>query len=114
MIATLYDEVTRARATERADLDEGWVLLREVAERCHLLDQCVAKHREMARKEAEQIHTRAADEAEEVLARARSIARESWPRHTTRPQRSHPQRARGFPPPLGLPTQPWLTKRLGG
>jgi hypothetical protein len=76
MIATLHDEVTRARATERADLDEGWVLLHETAERCHLLDQRAAKHREMARKEAEDIRASVADEAEEVLARARLTSRE--------------------------------------
>jgi hypothetical protein len=76
MIATLHDEVTRARATERADLDEGWVLLRETAERCRLLDQRAAEHREMAWKEAEEIRASTADEAEEVLARARAIARE--------------------------------------
>jgi hypothetical protein len=29
MIATFRDEVTRARAAERAELDEGWVLLHE-------------------------------------------------------------------------------------
>jgi hypothetical protein len=76
MIATLHDEVTRARAAERAGLDEGWALIHQATERCHLLDQHAAERYEMARKEAEEIRARAADEAEEVLARARVIARE--------------------------------------
>jgi hypothetical protein len=76
MITILHDEVTRDRATERAKLDEGWVLLREAAKRCHLLDERMAKCPEAARKEAKEIHVSAADEAEEVLARARSTARE--------------------------------------
>jgi cell division septum initiation protein DivIVA len=76
MIATLHDEVTRARATERTGLDEGWVLLCEAAERCRLLDKRAAEHRETARKEAEEIRASVTDENEEVLARARSTARE--------------------------------------
>jgi cell division septum initiation protein DivIVA len=75
MIATLHNKVTRARATERAELDKGLVLLREATERCHLLDEHTAERREAARKEAEEIRASAADEAEEVLVRARSTAR---------------------------------------
>jgi hypothetical protein len=76
MIATLHDEVTRARATLSADLDEGWVLLHQATERCRLLDQRAAERREMARKEVEEIRASTADKAEEVLARARSTSRE--------------------------------------
>jgi hypothetical protein len=39
------------------------------------LDQCVAEHREQARKEAEEICTSTAEEAEEALANARESAR---------------------------------------
>jgi hypothetical protein len=38
MVATLQDEVTRARTVERAGLDEGWALLHQATERCRLLD----------------------------------------------------------------------------
>jgi polyhydroxyalkanoate synthesis regulator phasin len=76
MIATLHDEVTRARAAKRADLDEGWVLLHQATERCRLLDQRAAERHETVRKEAEEIRASAADEPEEVLVRARSTVRE--------------------------------------
>jgi cell division septum initiation protein DivIVA len=76
MIATFQDEVTRARAAEWAVLDDGWALLHQATERCHLLDQHAAERHELARKEAQEIHASAADEAEEVLARARATARE--------------------------------------
>jgi vacuolar-type H+-ATPase subunit H len=76
MNATLHDEVTRARAAERAGLDKGLALLHQATERCRLLDLRVAKCREMARKEVEEIRASADDEAEEVLARARSTAME--------------------------------------
>jgi hypothetical protein len=76
MIATLQDEVTRARAAELAGLDEGWALLHQATERCRLLGQRVAKHRERASKEAEEIRTSMADKVEEVLVRARALARE--------------------------------------
>jgi hypothetical protein len=70
MIATFQDEVTRARAIEQASLDEGWALLHRATERCRLLDQCVAEHREQARKQVKEIRASVADKAEEVLARA--------------------------------------------
>jgi hypothetical protein len=90
MIATLQDEVTRARAAERAGLDEGWALLHQATERCRLLDQCAAEGRELARKEVEEIRVSVADKAEEVLARARVTMRRSWPGRTTRQRRSSP------------------------
>jgi hypothetical protein len=61
MIATFQDEVTRARAAEWAVLDEGWALLHQATERCHLLDQHAAERHELARKEAQEIHARAAE-----------------------------------------------------
>jgi F0F1-type ATP synthase membrane subunit b/b' len=76
MIATLHDEVTRARAAERAGLDKGWALLHQATERCRLLDQHATEHREMVREEAEEIRMSVANKAEEVLARARSTGRE--------------------------------------
>jgi cell division septum initiation protein DivIVA len=76
MIATFRDEVTRARATEHAELDEGWVLLREAMERGRLLDKHAATCHEAAMKEAEEIRVSTVDEAEEVLARARTTVRE--------------------------------------
>jgi hypothetical protein len=76
MIATLHDEVTRARASKHTDLDEGCVLLHEAVGTCRLLDERTAECREAARKEAKEIRASAADEAEEVLARVRSTARE--------------------------------------
>jgi hypothetical protein len=39
MTTTLHDEVTRARATERTELDEGWVLFHIAVERGCLLDE---------------------------------------------------------------------------
>jgi hypothetical protein len=76
MIATFHDKVTRARATERAELDEGWVLLREAMERSRLLDKRVAARRKAAMKEAEEIPESVTDEAKEILARARTTTRE--------------------------------------
>jgi hypothetical protein len=76
MVATFQDKVTRARVMDQARFDEGWTLLHQATEKCRLLDQRAAKHREQARKEAEEIRASAADEAEEVLARARATARE--------------------------------------
>jgi hypothetical protein len=38
MTGALHDEVVRARATEEACIDEGWALLHQATERCHLLD----------------------------------------------------------------------------
>jgi hypothetical protein len=45
------------------------------AERCHLLDQRAAEHREQARKEVEEIRASAVEKAEEALANARELAR---------------------------------------
>jgi hypothetical protein len=45
-------------------------------ERGCLLDERAIARREVAMKEAEEIHVSAADEAEEILARARTTARE--------------------------------------
>jgi hypothetical protein len=49
MIATFRDEVTRARAAEHANLDEGWILHHETVERSRLLEDRVAAHREVIR-----------------------------------------------------------------
>jgi hypothetical protein len=73
---TLHDEVTRARATERTELDEGWVLFHAAVEMGRLLDEHAAARREAALKEAEEIRASAADEAAEVLARERTTARD--------------------------------------
>jgi vacuolar-type H+-ATPase subunit H len=70
MTGTFQSEVAKACAVDEAHLDDGWPLLHQATERCHLLDQCAAERREQARKEAEEICASAADEAEEVLARA--------------------------------------------
>jgi hypothetical protein len=72
---TLRSGVAKARATDEARLNEGWALLHQATERCRLLDQHTAEHREQARKEAEEIRASAAEEAEEVLASARESAR---------------------------------------
>jgi hypothetical protein len=72
---TLRDEVARACSAEEARIDEGWALLHQATERCHLLDRRIAERRERARKEAEEIRASAADEAEEALANARESAR---------------------------------------
>jgi cell division septum initiation protein DivIVA len=75
MTDALRDEVVRARAAEEARIDEGWALLHQTTERCRLLDQRAAEHRERARKEAEEIRASAADKAEEALAQASESAR---------------------------------------
>jgi F0F1-type ATP synthase membrane subunit b/b' len=69
-------EVTKARVTDEARLNEGWALLHQAMERGLLLDQRAAERREQARKEVEEIHASAADKAEEVLVRARALARD--------------------------------------
>jgi hypothetical protein len=76
LITTFHDEVTRARAAERAELDEGWVLLCEAMERGHLLDERAATHHKAAMKEAEEIRASMANEAKEILATARTTVRE--------------------------------------
>jgi hypothetical protein len=85
MIGALRDEVVRARTAEEVRINEGWALLHQAIERCRLLDQRAAEHREQARKEAEEIRTNAVEEAEEALANARESARGSWPGRITRP-----------------------------
>jgi hypothetical protein len=70
MVDTFQNKVTRASAVDQACLDEGWALLHRATETCRLVDQRVAEHHEQVRKETEEIHASAADEAEEVLARA--------------------------------------------
>jgi cell division septum initiation protein DivIVA len=75
MTAALQSGVAKARATDEACLNEGWVLLHQATERCRLLDQRAAERHEQARKEAEEIRASAAEEAEEVLANARESAR---------------------------------------
>jgi hypothetical protein len=75
MTGALQNEVAKARATDEARIDEGWVLLHQAMERCRLLDQHAAKRCEQARKEAEEIHASAAEEAKEALANARESAR---------------------------------------
>jgi hypothetical protein len=69
MTGALRDEVTKARATSEAHIDEGWVLLHEAIERCRLLDQRAAERREQARKEAEEIRASVADKG--IVTRAR-------------------------------------------
>jgi cell division septum initiation protein DivIVA len=76
LFASFRDGVTRARAAERAELDEGWVLLRKAVERGRLLDERAAAHHEATMKEAEEIRVSMANEAEEILARARTTAGE--------------------------------------
>jgi hypothetical protein len=76
MTDTPQSEVAKARAADEVRLNEGWALLHQAMERCRLLDQRAAERREQERKEAEEIHLSAADEAEEVLARARASVRE--------------------------------------
>jgi hypothetical protein len=45
----LRNEVAKVRAPDEARINEGWVLLHQATERCHLLDQCAAERREQAR-----------------------------------------------------------------
>jgi hypothetical protein len=75
MTSAFQSEVTKARAADKARLNEGWALLHQAVERGRLLDQRAAERREQARKEAEEIRASAADEADEVLAGARESAR---------------------------------------
>jgi cell division septum initiation protein DivIVA len=75
MTGALRSGVAKARATDEARLNQGWALLHQAMEGCHLLDQHAAERREQARKEAEEIRTSAAEETEEVLASARESAR---------------------------------------
>jgi hypothetical protein len=42
----LRDEVVRAHTAEEARINEGWALLHQATERCHLLDQRAAERRE--------------------------------------------------------------------
>jgi vacuolar-type H+-ATPase subunit H len=67
MTGALRSGVTKARAADEARLNKGWALLHQATERCRLLAQRAAKHREQARKEAEEIRASAAKEAKEVL-----------------------------------------------
>jgi hypothetical protein len=76
LFASYRDGITRARAAERAELDEGWVLLHEAVERSCLLDKRAAAHRDAVMKEAEEIHSSVANEAEEILAQERTTAGE--------------------------------------
>jgi hypothetical protein len=71
----LCDEVIRAHTAEEARINKGWALLHQATERCRLLDQRAAEHREQAGKEAEDIRASATEEAEEALANARESAR---------------------------------------
>jgi hypothetical protein len=114
MADTFQNEVARARAADQARLDKGWALLHQATERCCLLDQRTAERREQARKEAEEIRrARPTRLRRSWQGRGRRRGR-SWPGRTTRPRRSSPQRARGSPPPSGLPTRPWPGKRRSG
>jgi hypothetical protein len=76
LFTSYHDRVSRARSAERAELDEGWVLLRKAVERGRLLDERTSAHHVAAMKEAEEIRSSMADEAEEILAQARTTARE--------------------------------------
>jgi chromosome segregation ATPase len=76
MTGALRSKVAKTRAANEARINEGWILLHQATERCHLLDKHAAERREQARKEAEEIRASAAEEAEEVLASARELARE--------------------------------------
>jgi F0F1-type ATP synthase membrane subunit b/b' len=80
MTGTLQSEVAKARAADEAHLNEGWALLHEATERCHLLDKRADKRREHARKEAKEIRASMADEADEVLAGVRASASEIFAR----------------------------------
>jgi cell division septum initiation protein DivIVA len=71
----LRSGVAKAHAADEARLNEGWALLHQATERCHLLDQHAAERHEEARKEAEEIRASMAEEAEEVLASTRELAR---------------------------------------
>jgi hypothetical protein len=75
MTGALQNKVTKARAADKACINEDWVLLHQATERCRLLDQRAAERHEQARKEAEEIHASVAEEAEEVLVSARESAR---------------------------------------
>jgi hypothetical protein len=71
MTGALRSGVAKAHAADEARLNEGWALLHQATERCHLLDQRAAECREQERKEAEEIRTSTIEEAKEVLASAR-------------------------------------------
>jgi cell division septum initiation protein DivIVA len=75
MTGALRNEVAKACATDKACINEGWVLLHQATKRCRHLDQRAAERHEQARKEAEEIRVSAAEEAEEALANARESAR---------------------------------------
>jgi hypothetical protein len=75
MTGALCDEVVRARTAKVARIDEGWALLHQATERCRVLDQRAAEHRERARKEAEEIRASMTEDAEEALVKARESAR---------------------------------------
>jgi cell division septum initiation protein DivIVA len=75
MTGALRNKVAKARTAEKARIDEGWALLHQATERCHLLGQRAAERREQARKEVKKIHASAAEEAKEAVASARESAR---------------------------------------
>jgi cell division septum initiation protein DivIVA len=106
LITTFRDEVTRARAAERAELDDGWAVLHEAVERGRLLDERAAARHETAMKEAEEIRVSVADEAKEVLARARTTAREILAQAHAEAMEITATARQRIPLPLGHPTQP--------
>jgi hypothetical protein len=75
MTGALRSGVAKAHAADEVRLNEGWALVHQATERCHLLDQHAAERRDQTRKEAEEISASAAEESEEVLASARESAR---------------------------------------
>jgi hypothetical protein len=46
MTGALRNEVAKVRAADEARINEGWVLLHQATERCHLLEQRAAERRE--------------------------------------------------------------------
>jgi F0F1-type ATP synthase membrane subunit b/b' len=67
------------------------------------LDQHAAKHRERARKEAEEIHASAVEEAEEGLANARESARRVLARMHEEAMKIVSEARQKIPPTVGPP-----------
>jgi F0F1-type ATP synthase membrane subunit b/b' len=103
MTGALRDEVVRARTAKEARIDEGWALLHQATERCRLLDQRAAKHREQARKEAEEIRASAVEEAEEALANTRESARGVLARAHQEAMEIISEACQKIPPTVGPP-----------
>jgi vacuolar-type H+-ATPase subunit H len=72
-------------------------------ERCHLLDQRAAEHREQARKEVEEIHASVVEEAEEALANARESTRGILARAHHKAMEIISEARQKIPPTVGPP-----------